>query len=241
MDFIRKSRLEPGDQLPPEVEMAGQLGVSRSRIREVYVQLLADGVIVRRHGQGTFVGQLPVRDDQIKQAGFAASIRAAGLRPTVEVIACEQVTLDETLASRLGHAEGVEVSRLLRLFRADGRPAVLVEDYLSPEIRAERIDLKHHAIDLVGAMALQVDMRGSRIDTWTTAVSLELDKAEHLALKPGAAALHIHSAIISSAGAVLCISWTWFNPELVELNASRAINVPPHQRPRFSASDRKSS
>lgn len=47
----------PGDLLPPEAELARQLGVSRPSLREAMRALQTIGVVEARHGVGTFVGQ----------------------------------------------------------------------------------------------------------------------------------------------------------------------------------------
>lgn len=52
---IRDGELRPGDQLPPERELAESLGVSRNSVREALRALEVLGVVEVRHGEGTFV------------------------------------------------------------------------------------------------------------------------------------------------------------------------------------------
>jgi GntR family transcriptional repressor for pyruvate dehydrogenase complex len=52
---ILEGSLKPGDQLPPERELAIELGVSRSSIREAIQKLVSRGMLVARQGEGTFV------------------------------------------------------------------------------------------------------------------------------------------------------------------------------------------
>lgn len=47
--------LKPGDQLPPERELAAELGVSRSSVREAIQKLVLRGMLYARQGEGTFV------------------------------------------------------------------------------------------------------------------------------------------------------------------------------------------
>lgn len=54
--FIIDSGLRAGDPLPPEGELARQLGVSRPSMREAMRALQTIGVVEARHGVGTFVG-----------------------------------------------------------------------------------------------------------------------------------------------------------------------------------------
>lgn len=53
--LIEDGQYQPGDQLPPEGELAKQMGISRATLREVLGNLESAGIITRRHGIGTFV------------------------------------------------------------------------------------------------------------------------------------------------------------------------------------------
>ncbi len=55
MDLILQRRLQPGDPLPTETELAAELGVGRNTLREALKALQAQGVIEVRHGRGMFV------------------------------------------------------------------------------------------------------------------------------------------------------------------------------------------
>ncbi len=52
---IADGTLQAGTQLPPELELARELGVSRTPVREAMKVLAAAGVVEVRHGHGTFV------------------------------------------------------------------------------------------------------------------------------------------------------------------------------------------
>jgi GntR family transcriptional repressor for pyruvate dehydrogenase complex len=52
---IREGQLKPGDQLPPEREMAQRFGVSRTAVREAVKALGEKGLVESQHGRGTFV------------------------------------------------------------------------------------------------------------------------------------------------------------------------------------------
>lgn len=49
----------PGERLPPERQWAVALGVSRSALREALRLLAERGLVVQRHGAGTFVADAP--------------------------------------------------------------------------------------------------------------------------------------------------------------------------------------
>ena len=54
-DSIASGALAPGDQLPPEREMAQQFGVSRTAVREAVRALHEKGLVEAYSGRGTFV------------------------------------------------------------------------------------------------------------------------------------------------------------------------------------------
>lgn len=57
LDLIEDGTFKPGEQLPSEADLAVQLGISRPTLREALHNLEQEGVIVRKHGVGTFVSQ----------------------------------------------------------------------------------------------------------------------------------------------------------------------------------------
>lgn len=56
---IERGTLKRGDQLPPERELAQQLGVSRPTVRAGLRSLVTMGVLESRHGFGTFITDRP--------------------------------------------------------------------------------------------------------------------------------------------------------------------------------------
>lgn len=58
LDMVTAKTLKPGDQLPPERELAEQLNVSRPSVREAVRGLSILGVIKSRHGGGAYITDL---------------------------------------------------------------------------------------------------------------------------------------------------------------------------------------
>jgi GntR family transcriptional regulator, transcriptional repressor for pyruvate dehydrogenase complex len=54
-ESIHKGALKPGDQLPPERELAQQFGVSRTAVREAVKALREKGMVEAYPGRGTFI------------------------------------------------------------------------------------------------------------------------------------------------------------------------------------------
>ena len=58
---IRLGLLAPGDQLPPERDLADQLGIARSTLRQALMSLTESGHLIAQRGRGggTFVSEAP--------------------------------------------------------------------------------------------------------------------------------------------------------------------------------------
>ncbi|GLV56530.1 GntR family transcriptional regulator [Dictyobacter sp. S3.2.2.5] len=55
VEFIQQAKLQPGDRLPTEQQLAEQLGVSRAVVREAVKMLTASGYVRTRRGSGIYV------------------------------------------------------------------------------------------------------------------------------------------------------------------------------------------
>lgn len=135
--WIENGRVEPGAQLPPEPELAGELGVSRPTLREALRSLEDEGIITRTRGAGTFLAHRPrVRNNLDMNFGVTDAIRAAGMKPGVEqaVTSIERAPASEAKRLALGPNEDVVVVERVRT--ADGRPVVFTRDVLPARLLA---------------------------------------------------------------------------------------------------------
>lgn len=81
--LIRKGGLARGQRLPPERELARQLAVSRTSVRAGLQALANQGVLVIRHGAGTFVSDGPLVLDS-EQFHFLSALHGLSRREMFE-------------------------------------------------------------------------------------------------------------------------------------------------------------
>ena len=74
---ILEGSLKPGDRLPPERELAVELGVSRPSLREAIQKLVSKGMVQSRQGGGTFV------TDRLESTFFDPWHEMMGTHPTL--------------------------------------------------------------------------------------------------------------------------------------------------------------
>lgn len=130
--IVARILVEPvGSQLPPEPELAAELGISRATLREALRSLEEEGLVRRTRGAGTFVADRPrVANNLDANFGVSDAIRASGMAPGTEHAAMriEAVSVDE--AQRLDLSPGEDVVVVDRVRTADDRPVVLSRDVL---------------------------------------------------------------------------------------------------------------
>jgi GntR family transcriptional repressor for pyruvate dehydrogenase complex len=81
--LITEQGLGPGARLPTEHDLARTLGVSRSSVREAVSGLVANGVLVRRPGDGTYVTS-GVADLVIRPLQFRLTLDPGAFRHVLE-------------------------------------------------------------------------------------------------------------------------------------------------------------
>ena len=112
-EFIKEQKLELGDRLPPERELAAALSVSRVSVRQALTALAAQGIISVRHGDGNYISDVSNNRHTLELFGH--------------YLAGSQINPDEILEVRI--MLECETARLCAL-RADEDQLALLQDLL---------------------------------------------------------------------------------------------------------------
>jgi GntR family transcriptional repressor for pyruvate dehydrogenase complex len=109
-ESVLNGSLKPGDQLPPERDLAQRLGVSRTAVREAVKTLREKGLVEAYSGRGTFVTDgtsqaarqsfdLMVKIGQQEGSPHLAELRLI-LEPGIAAMAAERVQNEDLVALR---------------------------------------------------------------------------------------------------------------------------------------------
>jgi len=157
---IRLGLLAPGTRLPPERDLADELGISRSTLRQALTTLVQSGHLISRRGRsgGTFVAdEPPLTHDRAAEPLDLDRARAVlDYRVTVEtgatVLASERASEDDldlldVLTEEMAATEG---ARFDAYRRADIRFHIgLAEACHSPRVVAAMTEVQGQMTDLI--------------------------------------------------------------------------------------------
>lgn len=139
---IRDDTYTPGNRIPSESELSEELGVSRATIRTVLAKLAASGLILRKHGDGTYVNS-KIRETSASFANlwdFVNLIENNGYKPSIEALSVELRPATEKEATALAIEPEEELLAMARLFHADQRPVILANNVIPASYLREPVD-----------------------------------------------------------------------------------------------------
>ena len=127
---IAAGRLTDGTRLPPEREMADDLGVAVGTLRKALADVEAKGLLERVQGSGNYVRQRAAVDSVY--AFFRLELLKGGGLPTAEVLGVDRLPKPDDFARFGGNPDGHRIRRLRSL---DGVLIALEEIWLDGALR----------------------------------------------------------------------------------------------------------
>lgn len=206
---IASGELVPGQQIPTEPELSRVYGVSRITVRRSIDELCQRGMLVKRHGKGTFVrgGKVAPKINHI--SSFSESCRASGMTPSAAVLKREIVgSVPPEIADRPEFANR-RISYIQRIHFADGTP-VMIENNYYPLPRFEFLMAETLEDSLFETLAKHgVEVGGSE-NSYVDAVSATRETASHLALLVGDPLFLFYREMLDSDGELLYVGRQFF-------------------------------
>lgn len=137
-DIETKSYVE-GQKLPSEFDLSKQLGVSRATLREALRLLEEEGVVIRRHGVGTFVHTKPLFTAGIEEMySVTDMIIQANMTPGTIFLSSAAKAATEEDRRKFDQDELEEIMEIERVRTADGTPVVYCLDRIPNELVGNR-------------------------------------------------------------------------------------------------------
>jgi GntR family transcriptional regulator len=125
--------LGPDSAIPSERELMTTYDVSRATVRKAIESLIADGLLHRIHGKGTFVAR-PRLQSRLHLASFSQDMRRRGLTPSTVLLGIETDRPPTDVAKALDLGGDGDAWRIDRIRLADGQPIAIENGWYPKEL-----------------------------------------------------------------------------------------------------------
>jgi GntR family transcriptional regulator len=218
-----------GGGLPSEAELSRRFNVSRATVREALSRLEQAGVVIRRHGVGTFVApHPPVIDTGLEELESLETLaQRRGLETHIGRAAIEERAATAEEADRLQIVAGDLVLSVVRVILTGKRPVAYLID-VAPTRYLRKSDLAAGFNSSVLDLFLQ---RGSPVLSYSrteiVAAGADDEIALKLRLQSGDALLRLEALLFSQEGRVVDYSIGYFVPGYFRFHVVQRVS-PDH-------------
>jgi GntR family transcriptional regulator len=206
-----------GTRLPTEAELAERHGVSRQTVRRAFQDLVAEGMVYRVPGRGTFA--TPREDRYLRQFGSVDDLMGLSIDTTMHLVTPLHRQVDVDAAGRL-RLPTDRVHQLAFTRQHDGVPFCLTTVSLPPMVGKPLEDLpemtRAGARSAVTVIALIDRTQRDPIaeaEQSITVGAASRDTAAHLGCQPHDPLLRIDRLYLSTAGQPVELAVSYFLPE----------------------------
>ncbi len=145
---IHSGEWTPGTRLPAERELCAEFGTSRMTVRQALGDLVANGLLTRQQGNGTFVAEPKIDTPAIPLQSFTVTMDRQGLAPGAKLIECKTISTTRELARLLKLKLGERVYRIVRLRTGNKQPIALEYSHFPARLcpGLDKFDLERRSI-----------------------------------------------------------------------------------------------
>lgn len=200
-EAIENGRFKPGDKLPSVAQLAKELGVGRSSVREALRHQQALGLVELQHGKGTFVTATKPIQLGSYLSSFSESIRERGMEPGAVLLHREVVVANKPVQENLKLSKGERVNFLQRLRLADGEPLAFEISYTPYELFPDLLD-GSWSLDrsLYETLTQQYSVILSYARQTVGATLITPEQSHLLQVKVGSPAIEVHTVAYTASG-----------------------------------------
>jgi len=224
-EAISSGAHKPGERLPSETTLAAQLGISRPTLREALLNLEREGLIVRRHGVGTFVAKTlhPQMVSGLERLESVLQLAAQhGMDVTVADLEVNTETPYGDTLRNLDLAPGTEITCVRRVLLIDGIRAVYMIDAVPSDLLAPNdIDdsFQGSVLDLLRHKSNGATITHAVADI--VPITADANLSRHLDVSRRRALLLIEESLFTESGDVVGYSRNYFIPDFFRFHVVR--------------------
>ena len=207
----------PGEQIPTEKDLCETYQVSTITARQAILNLVNEGLIIRRQGKGSFIKEGLKNIKNIKTLllkGDINDIIPEGLETLrVKVLDIIKITSPKRVASLLNIDEGKEVVQVRRTRIDNGVPVSYIKNYLPLEIgeKIKREDLCTYPMLGILRNRLRIPLTGGI--QYIEAIVADYDIASALSISISSPILYLETIIFARQKKPVEFVQTFYRPD----------------------------
>ena len=214
---ILRGRYADGSRLPTEAELATEYRVSRQTVRRAFHDLVAEGMVLRVPGRGTFAA--PRHGPYLRQFGSVEDLMGLSLDTRLEVLSPLRRQVDIDAASRL-RLDSDAVYRVLFRRRHHDAAFCLTTVYLPPDIGDALAGLPEltmpgtlSEVTVIGMIDAHTGSPVAEAEQSITAVAASDTVTVYLDCEPGDPLLRVDRSYTDTSGRLVELATSYFLPE----------------------------
>jgi GntR family transcriptional regulator len=225
LEDIRSGKYSPGSKLPSEDHLSREFSVSRVTLREALRVLEDDGVIIRRHGSGTFV-----RDKRAVPIQTLSSIvsistifKRAGLEDRFIKVGLRKIPANQRIADKLQIRSGQEIWEVERVRTIGEKPAIYSFDCFPasfiPAGKEKKLNEYIHSLyHFLDEVCGQTSDAG---ECTFKPIMGDKNLSAVLKVRPASPLMYVETVDFNLDQQPILYSWSYYIPELFEFKAQR--------------------
>ena len=225
---IEEGHFGDGGRLPTEAELGKEHRVSRHTVRQAFQDLVADGLVYRVPGRGTFVTGLSKRGRYLRVMGTLEEIMS-WTGTDMEVLAPVELRKEPKAAARL-ELPSEEVAALVIRRLYEGVPFVATHIYLPPEpakrMRDEGLPANGPGT-VIGTIERFISFPVARVSQEITTVPTPEDVSTLIDCQSGEAILRTERLYRDADGTSVEFAVSHYNPRRYSYRLEMQRSTPP--------------
>ena len=210
-------------RIPPETELANDLGVSRTTVRDALSRLEHEGTIYRRQGAGTFVNEqgLQIKSRLEEIWSYEQVLEDHGYVPSIRVLSETEAKADTVTADALDLDEDDAVLFIEKLFLEDEEPVILTINQIPSRIFTDTEYTDDEATPVYDFLEHHCNRTLTYYLSEIIPVSLEKDVAGKLGVAAGTLAVSFEEIGFDQNNEPIVRATSYFRDDLIRFRLMR--------------------
>ncbi len=221
------AKAQPGDKFPTEPDLARQLKVSRSTLREAMRSFETQGLLIRKQGSGTFKAD----NTNVFEAGLEMleSLETLADRLGLEIsmgsLEIDHISADQKMAENLSIHKGAKVVCVSRVICVKDQSAAYLQDALPENILTSRELEEGFTGSVLDLLIKRGDPPLEHSSAEIKVIPAPHEVARALDIQRGEALLMFEADLLARDGKVIDHSYSWFLPGFFRFHVNRKIGI----------------